>query len=231
MPTSFGGLVVSSDFQAVKETPFDLIIGLPSLERLHACIHLGKQHVQVTMGKTTVKLGLNVDFEPVPHSGTSTESEDFTSDSEAISDSSTTSENNNFFLATLDQKPFEPDLGLIKTPDSATDEAGEGQDGVPHRLEEEPETLHLALLTGKLRHLDSEARQNIINSIENSVIAAWSLDDLRPADVPVTHSFEIEDPSPITHASRRLPQPHNGVVREELDMMLKAGIITPSVSA
>ena len=214
----------------MKGTPFDLIIGLPSLERLQACIDLGKQHVQVTVGKTTVKLGLNMDVERVSQSGTSTESEDFTSDSEAVPDSSTTSENN-FVLATLDREPFEPDLGLIKTPDSDMDEAGEGLDGLPHRSEEEPERLHLALLTGKLRHLGPEAREDIIKSIENSGIAAWSLDDLRPADVPVTHSFELEDPSPIKYASRRLPPRHNGVVREELDKMLEAGIITPSVSA
>ena len=67
--------------------------------------------------------------------------------------------------------------------------------------------------------------------MEHFGIAAWSLDDLRPADVPVTHSFELKDPSPNRHASRRLPPRHNGVVRQELDNMLEAGIITPSVSA
>ena len=228
MPTSFGGLVVNLDILVMKGTPFNLIIGLPSLERLQDCIDLGKQHVQVTVGNVTVKLGLNMDFERFSQSGTSTESEDFTSDSEAVPDSSTTSKND-FVLAPLDWEPFEPDLGLVKTLYSATDEAGEGLDGLPHRSEEDPEKLHVVLLTGKLRHLDSGAKESLISSIENSGIADWSLDDLRPADVPATQSFELEDPSPIGHASRRLLPRHNGVVREELDKMLKAGIIIPSV--
>ena len=82
-----------------------------------------------------------------------------------------------------------------------------------------------------MRHLASEAKESTISSIENSGIAAWSLDDLKPSDAPVTHSFELENPSPIRHASRRLPPGHNGVVREELDKMLEAGIITPSLLA
>ena len=45
MPTSFDGLVVNLDFLVVKGTPFDLIIGHPSSERLQACIDLGAQHV------------------------------------------------------------------------------------------------------------------------------------------------------------------------------------------
>lgn len=54
---------------------------------------------------------------------------------------------------------------------------------------------------------------------------------MRSADVPVTHSIELEDPHPLRHGSRPLPPCHNGVVREELDKILKAGIIAPSVSA
>ena len=54
---------------------------------------------------------------------------------------------------------------------------------------------------------------------------------MRPADVPTTHSFELEDSFPITHSARRLPLRHNDTVREEIDNMLKAGIITRSVSA
>ena len=111
------------DLLVVKGMPFDLIIRLRSLERLQACIDLGKQHVPVIAGKSNAKLGLNMDFEWFPQSGTSTEIEDFTSDSEAVPDSSTTGEND-FVLASFDREPFEPDQGLTRTPDAATDEAG-----------------------------------------------------------------------------------------------------------
>ena len=62
-------------------------------------------------------------------------------------------------------------------------------------------------------------------------IVAWCLEDLRPAKVPVTHSFDLTDENPIYHRNRRLSPKHNQVVREEIDKMLKAGIIRPSVSA
>ena len=59
-----------------------------------------------------------MDVEHVSRSTASTENEDFTSDSEAVPVSSTASDNA-FVLATLDQAPFEPDLGLTKLPDGA----------------------------------------------------------------------------------------------------------------
>ena len=45
VPTSFGELTVNLDYLVVEGTPFDLIIGLPSLEKPQACIDVGKQHV------------------------------------------------------------------------------------------------------------------------------------------------------------------------------------------
>ena len=244
IPTSFGELIVKLDFLVVKGTPFDLIIGLPTLEGLQACIDLNKQHVHMTAGEDSTRLGLIMDVEHVSRSTASTDSEDFTSNSEAVPGSSTTRDNE-FVLATLDRALFEPDLGLTKLPDGAED----GSIGLPDLLEEEPdsesedeegesradeenpERLQLALLREKLRHLAFENREGIVSSMQNSGIVAWSLDDLRPADVPVSHSFELEDPRPITHTIRRLPPRHNEVVHEELRKMLEAGIITPSISA
>lgn len=53
---------------------------------------------------------------------------------------------------------------------------------------------------------------------------------LKATVVPTKHSFEFSDPSPITYPALRLPPRHNDIVREEIDKILKAGIITPSVS-
>ena len=71
----------------------------------------------------------------------------------------------------------------------------------------------------------------MIAALQKYGIDAWSLDDLRPAEVPVSHSFGLVDSTPIYSSVRRLPPRHNAVVREELDKMLEAGIITPAVSA
>ena len=40
VPVSFGSLVSKMDFLVVAGAPFDLIIGLPSLEKIQACIDL-----------------------------------------------------------------------------------------------------------------------------------------------------------------------------------------------
>ena len=227
IPTSFGEVIVKLDFLVVKGRPFDVIIGLLTLEGLQACIDLRKQHVQMTVGEYTTRLGLILDVEHVSRSTASTDSEDFTSDSEAVPASSTTSDNE-FVLATLDRAPFEPDLGLTKLPDAAEDgliglpdllegepdSESEAEEGESRADEENPERLQLALLREKLRHLAFETRESIVSSIQNSGIVAWSLDDLRSADVPVSHSFELEDPRPITHTVRRLPSRHNEVVHD-----------------
>ena len=87
------------------------------------------------------------------------------------------------------------------------------------------------LLMSKLSHISKENADRIICSIKSMGIAAWSLDDLRPADVPVSHSFELIDDTLISHAVRRLPPRHNAVVREDINKMQRARIITPSAAA
>ena len=155
------------DLLVVKGTPFDLIIGLVTLKGLQACIDLGKQHGQVRVGENIAKLGHIMEVEQVAQSRNSTGSEYFTSDSEAVPDSSTTSEND-LFLVTIDRPSSEPNLRLIKMPESATDGAREGLDGLPYLLEEDPGKQHVALLTETLRHLASKARESMISSRENS---------------------------------------------------------------
>ena len=83
----------------------------------------------------------------------------------------------------------------------------------------------------KLAHLDSDI-QNVIETamMENSIVAI-SLDDLRPAEVPIKHHFELEEKNPIYHSAMRMAPLHNNIVRKELDKMLEGGIITPSRSA
>lgn len=84
VPKSFGDLTVNLDYLLVKGTPFDLIIGLPSLEELKACIDLGSQNVRITVGDKTMRLGLTMDVEQSTQNRSSTDSEDFTSDPDSL---------------------------------------------------------------------------------------------------------------------------------------------------
>ena len=71
----------------------------------------------------------------------------------------------------------------------------------------------------------------MIAALQKYGIDSRSLDDLRPAEAHVSHSFDLVDSTPIYSPVRRLPPPHNTVVREELDKMLEPGMFTPAVSA
>ena len=46
-------------------------------------------------------------------------------------------------------------------------------------------------------HLESEAQELIQASMKENNVVATSLDDLRPAEVPIEHHFELNDPNPI----------------------------------
>ena len=96
---------------------------------------------------------------------------------------------------------------------------------------ETEEYLYAATVAAKFAHLPEDVQKEISSTLRDSGAVAWSLDDLRPACVPVTHSFELETETPVHSRARRLPPRHATMVRQELDKMLEAGIITPSRSA
>lgn len=87
------------------------------------------------------------------------------------------------------------------------------------------------MLRGKFLHLPEEVGRKILSILQESGIFSWSLEDLRPADLPVRHSFELSTHVPIHCRSSLLPPRHNDMIRSELDNMLKAAIITPASSA
>ena len=61
-------------------------------------------------------------------------------------------------------------------------------------------------------------------------MVAESLYDLRQADVPVRHHFELKTKEPIYRKGRRLSPKHNKLLWNELQKMLEAVIIVPSTS-
>ena len=213
VPLSFGSLVSKTDFLVVSGAPYDIIIGLPALEEIQACIDLGQQHVEVTANNKKARLGLEMDSGP-REDDSSTDSEDLTSDS-AAGPADYSDEETESVLAVRDKEPFEPDSRFPP-------ENSKGRN---------PEREKWDVLEAKLDHIEKDSADKITASIRDAGIAAWSPDDLRPADVPVTHSFEWEGERPISHRARRLSSIYNDVVQKGLGKMEEAGIIKPSVSA
>ena len=114
VPTSFAYATVHLDFLAVDGTPFDVIIGLPLLEDLQACFDVGKQLVKAIAGDKTVKINLVLNAPTGDAARSGTDSEEFTSDSRANTESSTSDEDE-FVPALADSHPFEPDIVVSGT--------------------------------------------------------------------------------------------------------------------
>lgn len=92
-------------------------------------------------------------------------------------------------------------------------------------------TEAMAGIRGRLAHLLKDAQDILGNALLQKYVVASSLEDLRPAEVPHEHYFELDYSNPIYHSARRISPLHNEFARKELDKMLDTGIITPSRSA
>lgn len=141
--------------------------------------------------------------------GPGTDSEDFTSASGAESTSGTFSNDGE----------KDPHDGLVLTIKS---DLVSGQ----FNTEVKDQDYHAGLML-KLSHLPEQDRKRMFKMLTNSNAIATSLYDLTPSTVPYEHSFELMDDTPVYHRARRMAPKHNELVRKELDMMLKAGIISP----
>lgn len=82
--------------------------------------------------------------------------------------------------------------------------------------EDNLDSLHAAIFAAKLSNLPEDVQEEIISILGDSGAVAWSLDDLRPSDVPVTQNFELETETPIHSRAPNLPPRHATVVRPEL---------------
>ena len=79
VPVSFTDLIVPIHFLVVLNSPFDLIIGCPTLETMAAQLDLRKQMVRLSFQGRTVHLGLEYDRPSTHVVNAGTDSKDFTS--------------------------------------------------------------------------------------------------------------------------------------------------------
>lgn len=68
----------------------------------------------------------------------------------------------------------------------------------------------------------------IENIVIPSEVIAMSLEELCPATVPTTHSFQLGTQEAIYHRCRRMPPQCNEIIYVEIQRMLEAGIIHPA---
>lgn len=95
----------------------------------------------------------------------------------------------------------------------------------------EEEDSRFAHLTTTMKHLLNAVKQALNSTMKNKNISAWPLEVLRTFEVPVKHSFDFNDPTPIYRRVRRQLPKYKDVWRKEIDDMLRIGIIIPSAFA
>lgn len=218
VPVLFAERVTKLDFLAVDGVSVDVLIGLTDLERLQTTLDLGGQFVDFNISGKLVRTGLRSETDQHNGEHEPDEDEDFTTDSSS-SDESASGDSG-------DSSSEEEDslvVTLVK--------AGEMEGKFQTTRELSDEEKRLRLVSEKLKHLPPSEREAVRNMIESSNLAAWSLEDLRSAEVPTKHRFSLTDSCPIYHRPRRMAPKNHAIVKEEISKMLAAGIIVLSSSA
>lgn len=83
----------------------------------------------------------------------------------------------------------------------------------------------LMILTEKtLSHLQEDEKFEIQESLMGSNTISRSIDDLRPANIPVKHSLILKDSPPIYARGRSLPPKHNKIFHQEMGRCWMLGL-------
>lgn len=82
----------------------------------------------------------------------------------------------------------------------------------------------------KLVNLPRKIRRRFEGRLRKSGVVAEYLYNLRPADVSIRHRFELQKDEPVYSMGRRQSPKHNRIIREELQKMMKAGVIVSASS-
>lgn len=210
VPVMFDELQAEVDFIVLEDTPFDVVISRPTIKRLGGVIDLPAEVVRFDYRGQKAVLPMVPEYSQPRLTTDSTDSEDFTSDSD-IADSHPGGTDNEIEALVLMIN------GTQMTPRS-------------NHTDEKCSTVQKEVIE-KLSHLPAREAAEILDALMTSKVVASSLNDLGPVNVPVEHSFQLTDNNPVYHRGRRMAPKHNELVRDELQKMLRAGIVTSATSA
>lgn len=88
-----------------------------------------------------------------------------------------------------------------------------------------------ALLAYKMRHLEEKDQEAIVKSLKDTDVIPWDIHDLKRADVPVVHSLELTEETPIHSKFRQMALRNNAIVKKEVVELLQAIVVSPESSA
>lgn len=184
------------------------MIEAPFLEALRGCLDSGLQQVTFVSGskKAAFLFAYAVHEAPLDN-GLETDSEDFTSNSDAVSDvDDDYGEDLVFALGEC----IHPCIDDYSAPSFTAS------------------NRKLSFFKKKLSYLDERSQITLSSLLKASSMVVSSLQNLSPAHVPVKHYFKLRGNRSIHHRPRRMAPKHNKLIRKEWDNLLDAGIFVPA---
>lgn len=204
VPVTVGNITKELTFLVVPKSPFPLLIRRPSLRVLRAKLDFEHDIATFKEGEVVVELPMR----GVNPGKLCTVSDEFTSAKETQEDDS-----------------FDSEGGESNTESEHCVLCLRERDGKAKEDNEE------AALGRALGHLPERLKEELEQMFfEGGSIIGWELEDLQQADVPFRHSFKQTNDQPINIPTRRMPPKHSTIVSNEINRMLRAGIIRQSAS-
>ena len=187
LPVTLGVLTISMTFTIFADATYPILVGNPTLESLYYRICSRTQCLSLIYHGEEVHLPI-----------------EYYEDKEDAAD------------ATDNQTEVTTDEEFSSTEEDETDWEAEGSNLVLATTDVDEEDMD-ALLEEKLTHFEPEDRDALRACTLKHDIIARDLSDLRPADVPCTHTFKLTEYTPITAPVRRLDPDHDEEVRKQVD--------------
>lgn len=212
----FGEIKARIEVVVLKDVPFDVVTGRPTLKRHGGVLDFRSKEVRLHQNGVQALLQMVYLLSQPRQYDEHTDSEDFTSNSEEEESAQHCNDNNvtNNELVLTIQSSSECVKGLLEYV-SQIDHGVDLCQELCQKLDNLPRNFTKAV--------------EVIMMESNSV--AKSMQDLRPADVPFRHLFELIDDTPVYHSPRWMVPKHNEIILTKMNNVLKVKIIRPAPSA
>lgn len=87
---------------------------------------------------------------------------------------------------------------------------------------ESQEAVTAVIRASKRGNIEQKEHESLVKALEDIDVIVWDVHDIKQADVPAIHLFELTDDTSIHLRSRQTALRHNTVVRKEVEELFQA---------